>query len=261
LFYADTSLVIWVSSSFYALWYCIQASIPSTYKSPPYAFNELEVGLAYLPGSIGVILSMYVTGKAMDHNYRRTAAKHGFSVDIIRGDDLTDFPIEHGRSRGCGHLLVLSLAVMVGYGWAIARHAHVAVPLVLQFVQGFVVTWLTQCFSALLVDVFPETPSTAATAGNVTKCVLAAVAVAILQPLVDIMGKGWFFTLAGILCGGVGLISVMALRYWGMGWRIARRKKEKEKKQHQERRDDSHVELDGDVDGKTDTSPKTRGET
>lgn len=225
VFYADTSLIIWVSSSFYALWYCIQASIPSTYQSELYGFNELKVGLAYLPGAVGVILSMYLTGKAMDHNYRHTAAQAGFAIDTIRGDDLAEFPIERARSRGCGYLLVLSLAVMTGYGWAIARRAHVAVPLVLQFVQGFLATWLVQCFSALLVDVFPDTPSTAATAGNVMKCVLAAGAVAVLQPLVEVIGKGWFFSLLGVLCGAGGFISLMVLRRWGMAWRKVRREK------------------------------------
>ncbi|MCJ1365438.1 hypothetical protein MMC16_004559 [Acarospora aff. strigata] len=248
IFYADTSLIIWVSSSFYALWYCIQASIPSTYQSAPYGFNELEVGLAYLPGAIGVILSMYLTGKAMDHNYRGTAAESGFAVDTVRGDDLAEFPIERARSRGCGYLLVLSSAVTVGYGWAIARRAHVAVPLLLQFVQGFLATWLVQCFSALLVDVFPDTPSMAATAGNVTKCVLAAGAVAVLEPLVDVIGKGWFFSLVGILCGVGGLISVMALRRWGMAWRKVRGARTRQKQQQQQkprddRRDDLHVEL------------------
>ena len=224
VFYADMSLIIWVSSSFYALWYCIQASMPSTHQSSLYDFNELEVGLAYLPGAIGVILSMYLTGKAMDHNYRHTAAKSGFAVDTIRGDDLAEFPIERARSRGCRYLLVLSLTVMVGYGWVIACRTHVAVPLVLQFVQGFLATWLVQCFSALLVDVFPETPSTAATAGNVMKCILAAGAVAVLQPLVDVVGKGWFFSLMGCLCGVGGLMSLMAMKK--MGYCVEEGKKE-----------------------------------
>jgi MFS family permease len=53
--YLDTSLALWLSAFYYALWYCIQTSIPSTFKASPYSFNELQVGLAYLPGSVGVI--------------------------------------------------------------------------------------------------------------------------------------------------------------------------------------------------------------
>jgi MFS family permease len=237
IFYLDTSLTIWLSSSYYALWYCIQASIPSTYKATPYAFNELEVGLAYLPGAVGVILSMYLAGKAMDRNYKQTAAKIGFKVDKVSGDDLANFPIEQARSRGCEYLLVFSIAVMLGYGWSIAYHAHVAVPLVLQFFQGFLATWFIQSFSALLVDAFPETPSTAATAGNITRCALSAVALAVLQPLINIMGKGWFFTLLGLLSGVGGLGAQTALRRWGLEWRRARTKKKQQQQQ-----DESHAE-------------------
>jgi MFS family permease len=225
IFYLDTSLVLWLSASYYALWYCIQASIPSTFKASPYSFNELQVGLAYLPGSVGVILSMYLTGKAMDRNYKHTAAKIGFMVNRVSGDDLANFPIEQARSRGCAYLLVLSFGVMLGYGWSIERHAPVAIPLILQFFQGFLATWFLQSFSALLVDVFPETPSTAATAGNITRCALSAVAVAVLQPLVDVMGKGWFFSLLGLLSGAGGLAAHTALRRWGMESRRRRREK------------------------------------
>lgn len=226
LFYKDTPLIIWLSSSYYALWYCVQASIPATYKSSPYFFTELQVGLAYLPGSIGVILSMYVTGKFMDWNYKSTARRYGFTVDKVKGDDLAKFPIEQARSRWSGSLIIFTLFVMVGYGWSIRKSAHVSIPLILQFFQGFLVTWLIQVFSALLVDTFPDTPSTAATAANMARCVLSAVAVAILQPLVDVMGKGWYFTLLGILSGVGGIFALAALRRWGMAWRARRTKKD-----------------------------------
>lgn len=234
IFYRDTSLIIWVSSSFYALWYCIQASIPITFKSPPYLFDDLDVGLAYLPGSIGVVISMYVTGKVMDYNYKHAARKIGFTVDKVKGDDLANFPVECARSRWCSPLLLLSFALMAGYGWAIERHTHPSIPLIFQFFQGFLSTWVVQCYSALLVDVFPDTPSTAATASNVARCVLSAVAVAVLQPLVDAVGKGWFFVILGVLCGIGGLVAQTALRKWGMGWRRLRtKKKQSRERQHE----------------------------
>jgi hypothetical protein len=135
---------------------------------------------------------MYVTGKAMDHNYKHTAAKIGFMVDSVSGDDLANCPIEETRSRGCAYLLVLSFGVMLSYAWSIERHAPVTISLILEFFQGFLATWFLQSFSALPVDVFPGTPSTAATAGNITRRALSAVTVAVLQPLVDVMGKGGF---------------------------------------------------------------------
>lgn len=47
LFWKDTALVLWMAGSPYAVWYAVQASIPSIYKDI-YQFNELQIGLSYL---------------------------------------------------------------------------------------------------------------------------------------------------------------------------------------------------------------------
>ncbi|MDI1492329.1 MAG: hypothetical protein OHK93_003542 [Ramalina farinacea] len=94
VFYKDCFLNLWISSSFYALWYCVQASIPSTFSSVPYSFSEIQVGLSYLPGTIGVIGCMYLSGKILDRNYALTAEKIDFTIDKKSGDDVAKFPIE-----------------------------------------------------------------------------------------------------------------------------------------------------------------------
>ncbi|KIX99886.1 uncharacterized protein Z520_04522 [Fonsecaea multimorphosa CBS 102226] len=220
--YPDTALILWIVGSFYALWYTVQSSIPSTYGRHPYNFDELQIGLAYLPGSAGVVVCMYITGKAMDYNYRLVARQTGLEVDKVKGDDLAKFPIERARARGCIWLLLASLGITIGYGWAIEEHVHVAVPLMFQAVMGFLSTWIVNCFNALLVDGYPKMPSTAATAGNLIRCAMSAAAVAAMQPLFDAMGRGWFFTLAGVLSGVGGAAAVSALNSKGMAWRSRR---------------------------------------
>ena len=42
------------------------------------------------------------------------------------------------------------------------------------------------------------------------------------EPLIDTIGKGWFFTLLAILSGIFGLIGNLSLRLWGMQWRKQR---------------------------------------
>ena len=223
LFHRDTSLIIWISSSYYALWYCVQATIPTTFKSSPYHFTDLQVGLAFLPGAAGVILSVYLSSKFLDWNYKVTAKKVGFEVDKVRGDNLDTFPIEDARSRWSDILILLEMCATVGYGWSIKSGAHPSVPLILQFLMGLFGTWMVQVYAALLVDTFPESPSTAATCGNVSRSVISAVALAILQPLIDIMGKGWVFTLFGLLSGISGILAHLAVRRWGRTWRSRRR--------------------------------------
>ena len=228
LLYYDTSLMIWISSSFYALWSCIRASIPIIFKASPYSLNELQVGLTYPPGSFGVIAGVYLTGKALDHNYKHLAFTADFTIDTVKGDNLSNFPIIQARSRWCTPLLLLSFAIMTSYGWSIELRAHVSILLTLQFFQGFLSTALVQCYSTLLVDIFPRKPSTAATAGNVSRYVLAAIAVATVEPFSKAIGKAWYFTILGVLFGVGGSVSQLVLRKHGMRWRARRDEDDRE---------------------------------
>ena len=226
IFWKDTALILWMAASPYAVWYCVQTSIPTIFKDQ-YGFNEFQVGLAYLTGGVGTVLGGYANGKLMDWNYKATAKEAGLTTDKVCGDDLTHFPIEKARSRGSWLLLAIYICTLAGYGWSVQQHAHMSVPLILQFVLSVLCTCFQQTFNALLVDIFPASPSTAAASSNITRCTLSAAAVAVLQPLVVAMGRGWFFTLLTFLSGGGGLVSNWLIRSRGMSWRNLRMSKSK----------------------------------
>lgn len=221
LFWKDTALVLWMAGSPYAVWYAVQASIPSIYKDI-YHFNELQIGLSYLTGGFGTVSGGYLNGKLMDRNYKATARSIGHTIDKVSGDDLNNFPIERARARGSYYLLAIYIAALAGYGWSVQARTHEAVPLILQYVLAALCTSFQQTFNALLVDIFPESPSTAAASGNITRCALSAVVVAVLQPLVDVMGRGWFFTVLTVLSGGGGLAADWLVKNKGMEWRRER---------------------------------------
>ena len=218
IFWKDTVLTLWIAGSPYAVWYCVQASIPQIYRNV-YHFNEVQIGLSYLTGGFGVVLGGYLNGMLMDLNYKATAEAIGHKIDKVSADDLTRFPIEKARTRGFWYIFLVYNATLVGYGWSIVRQAHVSVPLILQFTLAAICTAFQQTFNALLVDIFPESPSTATASGSVTRCLVSAVGVAVLQPLVSAVGYGWCFTTLSVLSGGGGAIAHWALRQWGMLWR------------------------------------------
>ena len=62
IFERETSLVLLVSAALYMIYYVVQASLPGLLSSS-YGFNTTEIGLAYLPISIGVILGGIASGK------------------------------------------------------------------------------------------------------------------------------------------------------------------------------------------------------
>ena len=221
LFWKDTALVLWMAGSPYAVWYAVQASIPPIYKDI-YHFNDLQIGLSYLAGGFGTVTGGYLNGKLMDWNYRTTARSINHTIDKVSGDDLHHFPIERARARGSYYLLAIYTASLAGYGWSVQARTHEAVPLILQYLLAALCTSFQQTFNALLVDIFPASPSTAAASGNITRCALSAVLVAVLQPLVDVMGRGWFFTALTALSGGGGLVAGWLVKNRGMEWRRER---------------------------------------
>jgi hypothetical protein len=223
MFYKDTALVLFMASIFYATYYCVQTSIPVIYESV-YSFNALQVGLAYLPGGVGVIIGASCTGRLMDHNYKITAAQVGHEIDKIKGDNIDEFPIEKARTRLSLPLLAIFTSAFVGYGWAIETHTHCAVPLLLQSVLGLLIMIFNTTYSALLVDIFPANSSAAAATGNLARCSLTAMFIAVLQPAVDRMGRSWYFTLLGLLNGSGGTVVVLLLRSQGRRWRTKRTK-------------------------------------
>ncbi len=226
IFYKDTALVLWMAASPYAVWYCVQASIPSIYRDT-YNFNEFQIGLSYLTGGTGTVLGGYLNGKLMDRNYRVTAHSIGHTIDKVSGDDLVNFPIETARARGSWYLLAAYIGALAGYGWSVQSHAHESVPLILQFLLATLCTSFQQTFNALLVDIFPASPSTAAASSNITRCMLSAAAVALVQPLTDALGRGWFFALLALVSGGGCLFTNWAINTWGMRWRRERLSKSK----------------------------------
>jgi predicted MFS family arabinose efflux permease len=186
-----------------------------------YGLKPLYVGLCFLPGGVGIIAGGFIAGRLLDHNFKHVARASGFPGDR-RFLDITQFSVERARSRGSFVMVAVSLGAVVGYGWTLERHAHPAVVLVLQTYLGCKCTVIHQIYSALIVDVFPHQPGTAAASNNITRCTLAAVAVAVLDPLVKGTGYGWVFTFFGLLEAVGCLLAVFAVRRWGQGWRRRR---------------------------------------
>lgn len=251
----DVALILWIIGFFYALWYTVQTSIPIVFQDEPYKFNELEIGLSYLPGAAGVIICMYLTGRVMDRNYKHfedrltpdATTKPTHPSSTPHTDDLTNFPIERARARYCNLLSALTAALTISYGWVIQTGIHASVPLIFQFLLGFTITWITNVFSTLLVDVFPASPSTAATAGTLARCGIAAAAVAVLDPFSRATNRAWFFVVMACLSGVLGVGAIVLLERRGMRWRRERRAKEVERRSRAEGRrgpDDGSGERD-----------------
>ncbi|KFY16970.1 hypothetical protein V492_00979 [Pseudogymnoascus sp. VKM F-4246] len=142
-------------------------------------------------------------GKLIDRNYKTMAKKHGHGVDLKRGDDISDFPIEKARLQWVYYLISISTGGTLGYGWSLCARTHIAVPLLMQFLTGLTMTSIFTICGTLLTDLNPQRSATAQAAYNLVRCIGAGGAVAALDAIENAIGLGWCFTIYSALLLGV----------------------------------------------------------
>ncbi|RDH32926.1 major facilitator superfamily domain-containing protein [Aspergillus welwitschiae] len=190
IFFPDAFCCLWIHGSFYAVDYILAATVSDIFMHT-YHFNT-------------------------------DARRHNHPIDRVHGDDLREFPIELARSRGIYYLLLFSTSTLIAYGWTARNEKHFSILLILQLIQGFWDTCFYTIYNTLLVDIFPQNPSTAAASASITRCAMAAIGVTSLQPLMDAAGLGWYFTALGIMSAVCGAAAVWCIRGYGMRWRSQR---------------------------------------
>ncbi|KAI4910506.1 uncharacterized protein J4E92_010434 [Alternaria infectoria] len=181
----DAAVILWMVASSYGIYYTFQVAHSVIFKDL-YNYNELQIGLSFLPALAGMTIGGTIAGKLMDINY----AHHARQAEIVDPANILDFPIERARFRNMVPLILIETALVIGYGWTVQQHTHPAVPLVLEFFVSALATLLSHTANALLVDVFPEVPSTAYASGQLARGAFSAASAAIIDPLVRAVGRG-----------------------------------------------------------------------
>jgi len=225
----DLRLILVFNSLLYILFMSILATL-STEFARIYKLSDLQIGLCYLPYGGGCFIAAIVQGYMLDWNYRRIARKIGHTIDKKRGDDLSKFPIEKARIQLIAPFLVLGVAGVISYGWALDRELVIAVPLALMFFVGICVNGTFSLLNTLLVDGYPDAPATAIAANNLVRCSLGAVHTSLIEKMLNAFGRGWCFTFLSLVCLAFSP-SLWALLRWGPGWREERRLRLQSKKE------------------------------
>ncbi len=213
----ETGLLLVFMGLLYAGLYAIFAGIPSQI-SAIYHFDNTELGLVFLALGVGGLAAAFTQGKLLDWNYARHARRLGVPVSKSRQQDLTDFPLERARLEISVPLVFLASLLMIAYGWAIDCGAHVSVPIVILFFLGYLSIASFNPLSILIVELHPESPGTATAAMNLVRCLLGAGATAVVLPLVDAIGRGWAYTVVGLVLVAIIPLQVAIIK-WGPVWR------------------------------------------
>ncbi|KAH6723225.1 major facilitator superfamily domain-containing protein [Leptodontidium sp. MPI-SDFR-AT-0119] len=216
----DMAVVLIYNSLIYTAFYDIMASIPQLF-SEIYGYNDLQIGLCYIPFGCGCAFASIINGKLLDGNYKRVAKKVGFTIDRKHGDDLRHFPIERARLEIIWPILYFGLACNLCYGWVLEKNANLAAPLILQFFMGLCINGSFNILSTLVVDLYPQSPSTATAANNLVRCFVGAGGTGIINIMIDSMGRGWCFTFIALVCIAASPMLWVEMK-WGPKWREER---------------------------------------
>ncbi|TFB05518.1 putative transporter AQR1 [Trichoderma ghanense] len=217
----DCAVTLFYNAIIYTSWYTVTANL-SNLLSEIYHVDTLQIGLCYIPFGVGAALSIVANGYIQDWNYKRYARSHGFSVDKERGDDLANFPLEKARLNIVWPFVYVGAAAIIGFGWAAEMKTHISAPLILTFAMALFLTACYNSMNLLIVDLYPNSPSTASAASNLTRCLMAAGGSAVIEPMTRAMGTGWAYTLIGLLIIALSPTLCIVTRY-GPVWREERR--------------------------------------
>jgi len=232
----DMALILFYNAIIYTIWYDIISSLPQLFQQI-YGFNDLQIGLCYIPFGAGCAVNSFINGKILDWNYKKVARKVGFIIDRERGDDLRHFPIEKARLDVIWPLLGLGLTSVLCYGWALEKNAPLAIPLTLHFFMGLFINGSFNILSTLIVDLYPQSPSTATAANNLVRCIWGAAGTGVIDIMIDKMGRGWCFSFLVLLCAAAMPMLWIELKF-GPRWREERcvrlEKQEREKLRRRE---------------------------
>ncbi|KAI1185287.1 chloramphenicol resistance protein [Nemania serpens] len=194
----DMAMILFYNATLFVAFSTVTATLATQFQQI-YGYDELTLGLLYLPIGGSTTIASIGGGFIADWNFRRIARNLGVKVDRKRGNDMANFPVEKARIQLIFPLIFVGTGALIGYGWALERQVSVAVPLALSFFIGLCVTWPFQILNLLIVDAYPGAPATATAANNLVRCLSGAAATASIEPIIRAIGRGWAFTLLALL--------------------------------------------------------------
>lgn len=191
-----------------------------------FGFNEVEIGLCYLPIFVGSAFSRSTAGWLLDRNYKRHAKR--CELEIVKSkqsaQDHEKMSIEAARLQVSIPMIYATALCVIAYGWTLQKTSSLAGIEVTLFFVGLFNNGALTGLNTLVVDTHPESPATAMAASNLFRCLVSAGATALAVPLIDKIGIGW----TSVFIAGVWLVFspfLWLVLLYGERWRREKQSK------------------------------------
>lgn len=200
----EVYLTLIPSSINYALWLMMLTTL-STTLSKDYGYSTLDVGLLYLPAGMGGFFGSFTSGQFLTWYYQRQFKKHTIKLEEYEHSHSynTPKPILNIFETRLSILILPTVVSVFGaflFGWSINSKLNVSAVIVSSFLISYSAMFYMTVSSTLLVDIFPGMSSASTSCVNLTRCLTAAVFIAVLSRMVSSMTAGGCYTLMACLC-------------------------------------------------------------
>ncbi|KAI9264888.1 major facilitator superfamily domain-containing protein [Phascolomyces articulosus] len=189
-----------------------------------YHFDSIHVGLCFLPGAIGTIISAFIAGSISDKRYKKYVEKAKKSHSEI-----------YPEMRLSKSLLLPAALVMSGasitYGWCIEKQFHFAVGLLAQmFGQFSTLLWI--CILIIYaVQCTPEEGTSIQACFEMMRSIFTFISILTVIGLENLTGRGVLYTTYGFILF-FGSFCVIYIQKNRARWKLMREKKTKDVQQH-----------------------------
>jgi MFS family permease len=233
IFEKDIAALLAWGAVAYTAWSMVTSSTTTMLLHGFPFLTQWQIGLCFLPNGLGCICGSLSTGWLLDKSFRSVEAQYKAERDISPevNVDMRDFPYVKARLRLMplfSTVLVISLALYgPSFEFNDLRHyfgPNLAAPLILQFLISFTATAIFNINSTVLIDCFPDRPSSATALNNLCRCLLGAAGVSVIQPLIGaVKAMVAFFIVTSV----VFLFTPLIWVEWKFGerWRREREKR------------------------------------
>lgn len=192
----------------FSCFYFLNVSIESLFTDSPYSFSPIIVGLAYLPNTLGYIISSIFCGWYSDRVVRRVKAKNnGIFIP---------------ESRFAAHLFIGSILYPISliiFGWTAERQVFWFVPMLATFLYGMSSMTVFGTCMTYLIDALPGRGSSGVAVNNLCRVGMAALTTFVARPMqTSKLGYGWMYTLLGLVALILAALP-LAIKKWGAKWR------------------------------------------
>jgi len=185
--FKNIRLVICMVCLIYASYYSINIGLPSDYGDK-YHFNSTYTGFMYFGVGLGNVLGSLYGGRYSDFMLKRSQKKL-----TLRKNGSAQIPSE-GRLKSIIPGLILFPLGLLCHGWSVNFVWPWFIPFISQFVVGFGMMFVFSSTSTYLVEQFPENSAAIMSVNNFSRFTVSTVAITVYQPIVEVIGTGWYFT-------------------------------------------------------------------